>query len=284
MQVLMNKVSAPSFLKISPEKTLNNIVKCWVGVALIGQWLFAAYIISIYAMPTLLDNSALTFTLSPGQGIKAKNNTDLFVFFAHILPAALMAMSGLFQLFPAIRQRYPKFHRYNGRMFFVLGLSGAFTGLYLTWGAGFRFSDIGSLGVTLNGILIPIAIYYAWKYAIQKDFVKHQRFAIHSFILINGVWSFRLYLMGWFLVNQGSNGNSKNIDGPADIALSFASYLLPMLIAEVIFLARKSKSNNTKWAATSFAIIGVIITTIGIVAATVMMWVPRITQAINGLL
>ena len=151
MQVAMEKVG---FTQISSEKTLNNIVKCWVVVALLGQWLFAAYILSIYALPTLFGNSELTHSLSPGQGVNAKNGVDSFIFFAHILPAALMAMSGLFQLFPVIRRKYPKFHRYNGRMFLVLGLSGAFTGLYLTWGAGFRFSDIGSLGVTFNGILI----------------------------------------------------------------------------------------------------------------------------------
>jgi hypothetical protein len=280
MQVAMEKVG---FTQISSEKTLNNIVKCWVVVALLGQWLFAAYILSIYALPTLFGNSELTHSLSPGQGVNAKNGVDSFIFFAHILPAALMAMSGLFQLFPVIRRKYPKFHRYNGRMFLVLGLSGAFTGLYLTWGAGFRFSDIGSLGVTFNGILIPIAIYFAWKAAINKNFLSHQRFAIHSFILINGVWSFRLYLMGWFLVNQGGNGNSKAIDGPADITLSFASYLLPMIIAEIIFWAQRSKSNKTKWAAASFAIIGVVVTLIGVVAAGTMMWFPRITQAFESL-
>jgi hypothetical protein len=281
MQVLMDKVSDVS---VSPEQVLNKIVKCWVVVALMGQWLFAGYILSIYALPTLFGDPALTFSLSPGQGVNAKSSVDIFIVFAHILPAALMAMSGLFQLFPTIRRKYPKFHRYNGRMFFTLGLSGAFTGLYLTWVAGFRFSDIGSLGVTLNGILIPIAIYFAWKFAITKKFVAHQRFAIHSFILINGVWSFRLYLMAWFLVNQGANGNSSAIDGPADITLSFASYLLPMIIAEIIFWAQRNKSHNIKWAASCFAAIGVTITVIGVFAAGTMMWFPRIKQAFEGLL
>lgn len=281
MQTVVNKLEGGS---VSPEKVLNNIVKCWVVVALIGQWVFAAYILSIYAFPTLFGNAELTHSLSPGQGIKAESSVDFFIFFAHILPAALMAMSGMFQLFPTIRKKYPKLHRYNGRMFMVLGLSGAFTGLYLTWGAGIRFSDIGSLGVTLNGILIPIAIYLAWKAAINKKFIVHQRFAIHSFILINGVWSFRLYLLGWFIVNQGANGNTRNIDGPADIILSFASYLLPMIIAEIIFWAQRNRSNNIKWIASGFAVIGVLITVIGVGAAITMMWFPRIKQAFEGLL
>ncbi len=280
MQVLMNKVSVPL---ISPEKVLNNTVKYWVVVALLGQWLFAAYILSIYLFPALFGQAELTSSLSPGQGVKAGSSATSLVFYSHILPAALMAMSGLFQLFPSIRKKYPKFHRYNGRIFLTLGLSGALTGLYLTWGAGFRFSDLGSLGVTFNGILIPIAIYIAWKSAIEKKFAVHQRFAIHSFILINGVWSFRLYLMGWFVVNQGANGNSANIDGPADIALSFASYLLPMAIAEIIFWAQRNRYSCIKWFAVTFAAIGAIITTVGVVAAGTMMWFPRIRQAFEGL-
>lgn len=281
MQVLMDKIGQPL---VSAEKALSHIVKFWVGIALLGQWFFAAYILSIYAVPTLFGATELTYSLSPGQAAKAKNSTAVFIFFAHVLPAALMAMSGLFQLFPIIRKKYPKFHRYNGRLFMVLGLSGALTGLYLTWGAGFRFSDLGSLGVTFNGILIPIAIYFAWKAAIEKKFAIHQRFAIHSFILINGVWSFRLYLMGWFVINQGANGNTSSIDGPADIALSFACYLLPMAIAEIIFWAQRNKSNNIKWVATAFAAMGAIITTIGVIAAGTMMWLPRIKQAFTGFL
>lgn len=276
MQLLWNKLGYQGFCA---DKSLDNIIKAWVAVVLIGQWAFAIYIFSIYAMPTLFGQSEVTFSLAPGQSAKSTSVIDLSVMFAHILPAALMAMSGVLQLFPQIRTKYPKFHRYNGRMFFTLGLLGAFTGLYLTWGAGFRFSDIGSLGVTLNGILITVFIVLAWKSAVNKKFALHQRFAIHSFILVNGVWSFRLYLMGWFVINQGANGNNRTIDGPADIALSFACYLLPMAIAECVFWAKRSKSTKIKWFASGAALTGTVITAIGVGAATMLMWTPRIGKA-----
>lgn len=282
MQVLTQRFR---FSAISPDKVLSNIVKSWIGVALFGQWLFAAYIISLYALPTLImGNASLTLDLSPAGGAKAENNFNSITFFVHVLPAALMAMSGLLQLFPSIRRNYPKFHRYNGRMFFVLGLSGAFTGLYLTWGAGFRFSDIGALGITLNGLLIPIAIIFAWRTAIKKQLKAHQRFAVHSFLLVNGVWTFRLYLMGWYVINQGANGNTKTIDGPADIALSFACYLLPMAIAEFVFWAQRTRNQGIKWLACGVVSLGVIVTFIGVSAATMMMWYPRINSVIEGLI
>lgn len=279
MQVLSNKYN---FLNISPDKVLNNVIKSWVLIALIGQWMFAFYIISLYLLPSIFGNAELTNTLSPGQAIKSEQAINP-VFYIHVLPAALMALSGLFQLFPKIRNNYPKLHRYNGRLFFILGLSGAFTGIYLTWGAGFRLSDIGSIGITLNGILIPIAIFFAWRSAINKQFLIHQRFAVHSFLLVNGVWSFRLYLMGWYIINQGSNGNTDTLDGYADIAISFACYLLPMAIAECIFWAKRNRSKSIKWFVSGIAALGTLITLIGVIAATMFMWTPRITQVLERL-
>ena len=279
MQALMSKLNIFTF---KPEKILNNSVKAWVGVALIGQWLFAAYIISLYALPSILGYAEVTESLAPSTVGESKKGFDSTIFFMHVLPAALMAMSGLFQLFPSIRRKYPTFHRYNGRMFFTLGLSGAFTGLYLTWGAGFRLSDIGAMGITLNGILIPIAICLAWRTAIKKQFVQHQRFAVHSFILVNGVWSFRLYLMGWYVMSQGGYGNTQTLDGPADIALSFACYLLPMCIAEFIFWAKRKKSHKINWFAAIASSFGFIITLIGVITAGMMMWYPRIIKVIES--
>lgn len=266
----------------SPESLLNYTVKSWVAIALLGQWMFAIYILSVYAMPSLLGQPDVTLSVSPATGTEKADGFDFVIFFAHIVPAALMAMSGLLQFFPNIRKRFPQFHRYNGRMFFILGVSGALSGLYLTWGAGLRLSDIGAIGITLNGILIPIAIYFAWRTAVNKQFSIHQRFAVHSFLLVNGVWTFRLYLMAWYILNQGGNGNTRNIDGPADIAISFACYLLPMAIAELVFWAKRTPSAILKRVITGITASGALLTLIGVGAAGMMMWYPRVVKVFEG--
>ena len=267
----------------SPDSILNLLVKSWVGIALIGQWMFAIYIFSIYALPSVLGNTELTMSVSPATGTEKAKGFDIVIFFAHIVPAALMAISGLLQLFPSVRRRFPKFHRYNGRMFFVLGVTGALSGLYLSWIAGLRLSNLGAMGITLNGLLIPVAIYFAWRAAIKKQFAAHQRFAVHSFLLVNGVWTFRLYLMGWYVINQGSNGNTKTIDGPADIAISFVCYLLPMVIAELIFWAKRNSSDSLKWMVSGITLIGGVLTLIGVGAAGLLMWYPRVKIVFEGL-
>jgi hypothetical protein len=82
--------------------------------------------------------------------------------------------------------------------------------------------------------------------------------------------------MSWFIVNQGPNGNTANIDGPADIALSFACYLLPMFVAEVYFWAKRKHQGYPVVIANSLMLLGVLLTTLGVVAATMLMWLPRI--------
>jgi hypothetical protein len=192
----------------------------------------------------------------------------------------LISLSATFQLVPMIRSRFPVFHRWNGRLFLVVGFFGAISGLYMTWGIGSRLSDLGALGVTLNGILIPVFVYLAWRTAVNRNFALHRRYAVHAFILINGVWSFRLYLMSWYMIHQGPYGNSRLIDGPADVALSLASYLLPMAVAELVFWAERRREAWVSFVSSITVSLMALLTFFGVYAASTMMWIPRFQAAL----
>jgi hypothetical protein len=77
------------------------------------------------------------------------------------------------------------------------------------------------------------------------------------------------------LANQGSNGNTANLNGPMDIFISFACYGIPMIIAERVFWAKRQKHTFRIWT------VGASITLIGAVAAILMMWIPRFSAALN---
>ncbi|MDN3651990.1 DUF2306 domain-containing protein [Thalassotalea ponticola] len=262
---------------ISYKTWLTGAVKSWVGVILVGQWMFALYILAQFSLPWIsgqLDESQFSHM------IRGYRNGDVFnnaVLLLHVIPVMLISLSATFQLFPSIRSSYPKFHRWNGRIFLFFGFVGAISGLYMTWIIGSRLSDLGALGVTLNGILIPIFVYFAWRTAVQKNVSLHRRLAVHAFILINGVWSVRLYLMAWFMVNQGPLGNSAKIDGPADIAISFASFIIPMAVAELVFWSERRTTTRALIIAAVAVSLAVLITLLGVYAASTMMWLPRIT-------
>lgn len=263
------------------SKTSSVLIKMWIGLVCIGQWFFAAYIAVQFGKPFIAgDSSGENFS----HMIKGHVPGDTYgnaVLLLHLLPVMLLSLSGVIQLFPKIRVKFPRFHRWNGRMFLTIGLMGALTGLWLTWGRDSRLSDIGSVGVTLNGILIPIAIAFAWYYARQRNFQAHKRWAIHAFILINGVWAFRLMLMGWFMVNQGANGNNSTLDGPADITFSFACYLFPMLVAEIYFWAERRREKAYTLMLNMVLSFTIAVTLIGVTGASLFMWLPRITAGLG---
>lgn len=274
-------VRSPMWMLPNAKTALNISVKSWFVVALCGQWAFALYILTIYTL-TALNNLAVT-DFSPSPNLKHATGHILILFFVHVLPAVYLSMFGMLQLVPKIRSRYPRLHRVNGRLFFILGLTGAITGLYLQWSKGAQTNVSASLGTSLNGVLIIIAVLLAWRFALQKRFDLHKRAAVHAFLLVNGVWTFRLYLMGWYMVNQGPNGNTPRIDGPMDIFLSFACYLLPMLFAELVFFAQKQKRVARVWTSAAVMACGTIITLIGVVAAAAMMWSPRVLSVLDAL-
>lgn len=260
------------------DNITHGAVISWGALALIGQWSFALYILLVYGYPAASGQLQIAIDVSPTQGVHSSSASSLLILYAHILPAAWLSLSGLFQLMPKVRQRYPKIHRWNGRIFLVLGFSGAFTGLYLTWIAGFRHGVVGALGITLNGLLILLAVYFTWLYALRRQFNLHQRWAIHTFILVNAVWSLRIYLMAWYMINQGPLGNTNTLEGPTDIVLTFACYLVPMLVAELVFWAKRHREAKGKWAVATVMSIGAALTLIGVVAAVAMMWLPRMQQ------
>ena len=265
------------------KRSLNLAIKMWIATVFVGQWMFGFYILAQFALPLFtgqLDESQFSHMIKGYVNGDTMYNTLLLF---HVIPVFVICLSATFQLVPYVRTRFPRFHRLNGRFFLAFGIVGALTGLYMTWFGGGRLSDVGSLGVTLNGLLIPVFVGLAWLTAVKRQFAKHRRLAVHAFILINGVWTFRLYLMGWFLMNQGPLGNSRTIDGPADMALSFASYLLPMAIAELAFWAESKRRDSINWLASGGVWMGFLVTLIGVVAATMMMWGPRIIAGFTSL-
>ncbi len=261
-------------------RALRGGAATWLVIALCGQWLFALYIAALYAWPLLTGNAAAANLARPITGYVAGDLLGNTMLFAHVLPAIALSIGGVLQLIPGLRRRWPLLHRWNGRLFFLMGAIGALSGLYLTWVRGSRLSDLGAIGITLNGVLIPLAIALAWRCARQRRFDAHRRWATHAFLLINGVWTFRLYLMAWYVGNGGPNGNTNTLDGPVDLFLSFACYALPMLVAELYFWALRQRQSGRQWFAATIMATGCLVTAMGVISAAMAMWWPRIERVL----
>lgn len=257
------------------ERLLPWTARTWFAIALVGQWLFALYIAAVYAGALAVGNPAAINRAEPITGHIEGDLLGNGILFTHVLAALVLSLGGLLQLVPALRQTWPRLHRWNGRIFLGLALLGAVSGLLLTWARGSRLSEISAIGISLNGLLIVLAVVIAWRQALAKRWQQHRRWAIRAFLLVNGVWTMRLGFMAWLILNQGPRGNTATLDGPFDIFWSFGCYLLPLAVAELYFRAERG-SPNLRVVATSVLGTGALLSALGIFGAWSYMWSPHL--------
>jgi hypothetical protein len=262
-------------LPMSPvSRPLVWSARAWFLAALASQWIFAIYITWVLVRPLLLGDGEAVNRTSLITGHVAGDTLGNASLLGHVLAAAVLNAVGLLQLVPWLRRRWPGWHRRAGRMFMVLALVGVASGLYMTWLRGSRLGEVSAIAISLNGVLIVIAVAMAWRLARQRDFARHRRWAIRAFLLVGGVWMLRLGLMGWILVNQGPNGNTARLDGPFDVMWVFGCYLVPLGVAELYFRAERAGT------AAQRAVAGLLATCAGLTllgtgAAFAFMWLPH---------
>ncbi|MCI1730601.1 MAG: DUF2306 domain-containing protein [Chiayiivirga sp.] len=254
---------------------LDLAARAWFLAALVGQWLFVWYIVAAYAAPLVAGQPAEVNRTGPITGYVAGDGLGNTMLFSHVLAGAVLSAGGLLQLLPWLRRRMPGWHRWNGRVFLVLALAGTLSGLFLTWVRGSRLSDITALGISLNGVLIIVAAAMAWRYAVQRRYDAHRRWAIRAFLLVNGVWTMRLGFMAWVIINQGPRGNTAQLDGPFDVFWAFGCYLLPLAVAELYFRAARG-GKGLRLAATIVLTVGTGLTLLGVFGAWRVMWGPYV--------
>jgi len=239
---------------------------------MIGQIAFIAFILTFYGVRTLSGNLSAWNDKSLITGYVAGDFVGNLMFGVHVMLAAIMTFGGLAQLIPAIRQKYPAIHRWNGRVFLSLAVFLALGGLWMTWFRGSHLSIISGLSVSLNGVLILIFSALALRYAVARQIAFHRQWALRTFMVASGVWFFRVGLMGWILVNQAPRGMNSTLSGPADIAISLGSYLVPLAGLELYFAAQSHPSRAFRICAIIVLSSLTLFMAVGILGAITLMW------------
>ena len=257
------------------HRPLSRAAALWFLGAAAGQAAFAAFIFGFVLprlaagdLPGLNDKPHLT-GYQPGDTL---GNAQLI---AHLLLGALMTVSGLLQLLPAIRERWPTLHHWNGRVFLLSALIVTLSGFYLTWIRGSQLNLGSALSTSANGVLILIALTLTWRTAIRRDFAAHRRHALRAFLLVNGVWFLRLgmVLTGMLLAAMG---RQLDVDGPVFLAVSLLSWLLPVTLLEVYFAAQRARYAWLRLTVAGMLGLAAVFTAAGGLAAWLFMWAPRL--------
>ncbi|GAA0715767.1 DUF2306 domain-containing protein [Aquimarina litoralis] len=261
---------------IRSQKMLNISARVWFTIAVLGQWIFAFYVTTFYGTAAIEGNYQKWNEVLP-HGYTEGATISNVVVGIHLLFAVIIIIGGPLQFIDKIRMRARSFHRWNGKIYLVTTFIAGFSGIYMILSKGSVTGWIGDISVSFNGILMMIFAVFAWRTALQKNFVSHNRWVLRLFLAVNGVWFFRIGLMLWLFIHGKPVGfDPETFRGPFITFLGFGQYLIPLGILEVYLKVKDRKIPLEQWSMTMVLFISIIATGIGVFAATVGMWLPRL--------
>jgi len=258
------------------DRLLRNTAVIWYLVAAVGQLGFLYFILAFYGVRTVSGNLAGWNDKPLIDGYIAGDNVGNLMFAVHAIGAAAITLGGLLQLVPMIRQRYPSFHRWTGRVFIALAWVMAIGGLWMVWIRGTYLSVASAIAISLNALLILAFTALALRAALAGRIAEHRRWALRGFMMVSGVWFLRVGIMAWIILNQGPVGMTDSLSGPADIALVFASVLVPLAVLEIYLAAQRSRQPSHKIAASALVLAMTALMAIGVFGTIRFMWGPYI--------
>ena len=241
----------------APDRLLPRAAAAWLVAALIGQWAFFHYIAAFYG------SSVLTGDLETWNRLAALGRRPYVpgdtggnaAFAAHALGAGLVALGGALQLVPWIRARFPRFHRWNGRVFLLTVVALSLSGFYLVWVRRTSPSTLDGLSTSFNGLLILAFAFLAYRAARARDLVVHRRWAMRLYLVSNAQWFLRVGLFGYFIGGKAL-GLSPAFGDPFLKFWTFGCYLVPLAVLQLYFHAQR----GPRWTRVAMAVLLVALT------------------------
>ncbi len=263
------------------EGALRTAAKCWFVVAVAGQFAFAFTVASFYALTAARGgfqawNKTLFVQYSAGAGM---NNSAII---GHILFATIISIAGAFQLIPQIRNRFPVFHRWNGRLYLLAAFTQGITGLYLSIFGKLPLPTLQRIPVWISGVLLIFFAVLALRYAVARDFKTHRRWALRLFLVGGGSWFFRVGFSLTVLLFGPIGFDARNFTGPMPVFWSFAEYLLPLAVLELYLRTQGRPALVRQMATAGVLFVLTLAMGTGICAVVLSQWAPKVAAAYDG--
>jgi len=219
-------------------RALDRTVVGWFALALIGQLAFFTYIAAFYGGSLLHGDFEVWNRLQAlGRTPYLEDDTrGNWVFLAHALGAGWVALGGVLQLVPAIRERAPRFHRWNGRVFLLMVVVLSLRGFYLEWIRDEPPTTLSGFATSINGVLILSFAFLAWRTARAKRFAIHRRWAMYLFLVSNTQWFTRVGLFGYIAVCELLGVGAESTESFFAF-WQFGAFLVPLSVAWLYLLA-----------------------------------------------
>ena len=266
----------------SADRALKATARFWFVVAVAGQLLFAFTVASFYGR-TAARGDLQSWNRFMLHGHVAGDAVGNFAVALHLMSAVIMILAGALQFVPQVRNRFPEFHRWNGRIYILTALTLSIAGLYMHWVRG-SFGDLSQrLGGTLNAVLILVCAAMALRYAVARDFKTHRRWALRLFLVVSAAWFYRLAFFLSILLFQRPVGFDPNtFEGPFLTFMAFASFLFPLAVVELYFRAQDRTGAPRRFAMAAGLLFLTVTMGAGIFAVTAIVWLPSIKAAYDS--
>ncbi|MBY6210220.1 DUF2306 domain-containing protein [Microbulbifer agarilyticus] len=270
-------VLSPSLPKpFDARRAVTLTVKSWFTAAAIGHAIFVVYILAVFYPPIAQSGLHGLEGLHLPGGFREGDTLGNLAAVSHVLLAVIVIGGGPLQLIPAVRRSAPNFHRWLGRSYLFAAVISSIAGLYMTWTRHTIGNLMSQITISIDGVLILVFAFLALRTAMAGRFNEHRRWALRLFMAASAVWFFRVALMGWAMLTGGWGIDWKSFTGPFLYFLGFAQYLLPLVMLEWYFHCQKPVARQH----TQIAFVGTLVPltifmAIGIFAATMGMWLPR---------
>ena len=252
-------------------------VTTWFSIAAAGHAIFFAYILAVFYPPIAQSGLYGLQGLHLPAGFREGDTLGNLAAVGHVLLAAIVIGGGPLQLIPAVRRHAPTFHRWLGRSYLLAAVISAIGGLYMTWTRHSIGNLWSQITISIDGVLILVFACLALRTAMVGRFAEHRRWALRLFMAASAVWFFRVVLMGWAMLTGGLGIDWESFTGPFLSFLGVGQYLVPLAMLQWYFHCQKPGSSYRA----QLAFVGTLIPltvfmAIGIFAATMGMWLPRI--------
>ena len=261
------------------ETTLRAATRFWFAVVLTGQLVFAFTVASFYGLSALRGDFH-RWNKSITHGLVAGDTMGNFAVGMHLFSAVVIILAGILQLAPQIRNRFPVFHRWNGRLYVVTAFTISLAGLYMMWIRG-SVGDLSQhLGTSLMAVLIMLCAAMALRYAMARDFKTHRRWALRLYLVVSASLFIRAGLLLSIVLNRGPFGfDPSTFRGPFLTFISFAQYLVPLAILEIYFRIQERGRATGRFAMAAGLFALTVVLVVGIFAVTTAIWLPQVKAA-----
>ena len=271
-------VISPTLLRpLDTRRAVDLSVKTWFCIAAIGHAIFFAYILAVFYPPIAQSGLYGLQGLHLPAGFREGDTLGNLAAVGHVLLAAIVIGGGPLQLMPAVRRHAPTFHRWLGRSYLLAAVISAVGGLYMTWTRHSIGNLVSQITISIDGVLILVFAFLALRTAMAGRFVEHRRWALRLFMAASAVWFFRVALMGWAMLTGGWGIDWESFTGPFLYALGVGQYLLPLAMLQWYFHCQtRDAGQGAQFVFVTTLVPLTLFMAVGIFAATMGMWLPRI--------